>query len=35
MKIMKKTFFRKIDLKTVRILGFFFCKKNMKIHEKC
>ena len=33
MKIMNFFFFRKIDLKTVRMLGFFFCKKNMKIHE--
>ena len=33
MKIMNCFFFRKIDLKTARMLGFFFCKKNMKIHE--
>ena len=33
MKIMNFFFFRKIDIKTARMLGFFFCKKNMKIHE--
>ena len=31
MKIMKNIFFRNIDIKTVRMLGFSFCKKNMKI----